>query len=327
MKNNYWQNIRGVCILAVILIHCLYTPYLSEYFIINIIIRKIVDFAVPLFIFMSAIFIKKDSIKNFYKKKIFRLLPSLIIWNFIYIMIWYLNNDFDLFSFIKTFLLSSSVPHLYYLYVLIRLFLLVPFIRFFIKKINCKYLIFLPLLITPIYNMFLLVYWILIGAYFPLYQYLIFGWFSYFYLGFLLTENKIKMFNIRNCWLIIFFLLFSILEGIMVYKYAGSYTLGVSQLGIINSFFCMLLICILYFKSKLSIFNSKFLTNLGNYSFGIYLSHILVLKLVKNILDKMELNYYINVLIIFVITVVVCYIFNLFYYRIIKKYIFKRKVA
>lgn len=64
----YWQKIRGICILAVILIHSFIGyNYIGQEKneIIWIIIRQMINFAVPVFIFMSGYFIKQE---NFLKK-------------------------------------------------------------------------------------------------------------------------------------------------------------------------------------------------------------------------------------------------------------------
>lgn len=61
-RNVYWQIIRGVCISAVVLIHCP-NPLLSE----NrldyntwLILRQLIDFPVPVFIFMAGFFVNTD---------------------------------------------------------------------------------------------------------------------------------------------------------------------------------------------------------------------------------------------------------------------------
>ena len=64
-KREYWQSIRGICILAVVLIHSLggfdYTgSYDTEF----IILRQIINFAVATFVFMSGYFVPVEKICN-----------------------------------------------------------------------------------------------------------------------------------------------------------------------------------------------------------------------------------------------------------------------
>ena len=67
-KNKYFQNIRGICILAVILIH-LMTKQEEEFLnSVNIILRTILNFCVGVFIFLSGYFVNIDKVKKNSKK-------------------------------------------------------------------------------------------------------------------------------------------------------------------------------------------------------------------------------------------------------------------
>lgn len=64
-KREYWQGIRGICILAVVLIHSLggfdySVGYDTEF----IIFRQIINFAVATFVFMSGYFVPVEKICN-----------------------------------------------------------------------------------------------------------------------------------------------------------------------------------------------------------------------------------------------------------------------
>lgn len=70
MKKQYYQFIRGICILCVIMIHVIYktdSVYINSF---NIVVRRIIDFSVPVFLFISGYFTKYDNWKSFYKKKL-----------------------------------------------------------------------------------------------------------------------------------------------------------------------------------------------------------------------------------------------------------------
>ena len=64
-KREYWQSIRGICILAVVLIHSLgefdYSVICDTEF---IVFRQIINFAVATFVFMSWYFVPADKICN-----------------------------------------------------------------------------------------------------------------------------------------------------------------------------------------------------------------------------------------------------------------------
>ena len=61
-KNNYWQAVRGVSILAVVMIHSLggfdYTNSSCDEF---VVLRQIINFAVAVFVFMAAYFVNTDN--------------------------------------------------------------------------------------------------------------------------------------------------------------------------------------------------------------------------------------------------------------------------
>ncbi len=64
-KSQYWQVIRGICILAVIMIHC---PTGQEYNAVDysswMALRQIINFPVALFFFMSGFFVKPKEIEK-----------------------------------------------------------------------------------------------------------------------------------------------------------------------------------------------------------------------------------------------------------------------
>lgn len=64
-KREYWQSVRGICILAVVLIHSLggfdySVGYDAEF----IILRQVINFAVATFVFMSGYFVPVEKICN-----------------------------------------------------------------------------------------------------------------------------------------------------------------------------------------------------------------------------------------------------------------------
>ena len=312
--------VRGVCIIFVILIHSL---FMADSMLINcgnIVIRKIINCAVATFIFMAGYFTNIKSGESFIKKKVFRLLPALIIWDLIYTFIVYVKNDFTPVLLLKTFALAGSASHLYYIYVLLQLFILAPLLVKFIKKFKNNKIVYLPFIITPIYNSLLLILNIKYNTTIPLYQYYIFGWFSYYYLGLFMREcksfkkDKLKPLTIMS----LVFLIFSILEGFFIYKYYNLYGLAVTQLGVINVFYSMTVCLILCLLSSFNIKINKFLKKMGDYSFGIYLSHMFVLINLNYISINFTFNYYLIVLFKFLGVIIICYVFNKIYYDYLK---------
>ena len=64
-KRKYWQSIRGICILSVVLIHSLggfdySVGYGTEF----VILRQIINFAVATFVFMAGYFVPAEKINS-----------------------------------------------------------------------------------------------------------------------------------------------------------------------------------------------------------------------------------------------------------------------
>ena len=319
MKNSFWQVIRGICILMVILIHTLYLNDSITVLYFNIIIRRVINFCTAVFIFMSGYFSKYDNLKNFYKKKINRLLFPLVVWNIIYSFIYYKRNDVGLGILIKNFLLVKTSPQLYYIVVLIQLFILCPLLLKFIRC-SSKKILFLPLLITPLYVIFITAFYVIFKRSFYLYNYWFFGWISFYYLGLLYKENKITPIIITNSvkLLLIITIFFSLLEGVLIEKVFSLYELSVSQLTLSNSIYSIVLCIILYNKKTCGI-KARLLCEIGNYSFGIYLSHMIFLRIFKKISDLIGFNYLTSIVFIFSLTVFFAYVLNGFYYNKFKR--------
>ena len=317
-KDIFWQYIRGISIIAVIMIHVMYQTF-SNYDYLNIFIRAIINFAVPAFIFMAGYFSKNEPAKVFYKKKLKRLLIPLIVWDVIYTIVMLISKDMSFISVIKKLIISSAGYHLYYIYVLIQLFIITPILYKYIKIKN-KFLKFLPLLITPIYCLVLEVLQLRFNIAIPLYNYWIFGWFTYYYLGILiknvnLNEKKINSILV----LLIFTLIISILYRMYIFKTFSNYSLATSQILSINVFYS-LFICIILFsisQKKLYIKKDSIIVKTGDYSFGIYLSHVLVLMIVKKILSFFTLPYILNICLVFLLTYTITYLINKCYYEMV----------
>ena len=64
-KRAYWQSIRGVCILAVVLIHSLGGfDYSIGYNTAFVILRQLINFAVATFVFMAGYFVNADALSD-----------------------------------------------------------------------------------------------------------------------------------------------------------------------------------------------------------------------------------------------------------------------
>ena len=81
------------------------------------------------------------------------------------------------------------------------------------------------------------------------------------------------------------------------------------------------MICVTLFlisKKQINVKNDSIIIKTGDYSFGMYLSHVLVLKVIKEILSYFYLPYILNIILICSLTYIITYLMNKVYYEKIK---------
>ena len=96
---------------------------------------------VPVFVMISGALLlssaKNYSPIEFYKKRASRLLPAIIFWSFVYIIFReYTENEFDLSNAVNSIIKGTPYYHLWYIYMLVGLYLITPFVRQIISVIN-----------------------------------------------------------------------------------------------------------------------------------------------------------------------------------------------
>ncbi|MBA9086024.1 ABC-type polysaccharide/polyol phosphate export permease/surface polysaccharide O-acyltransferase-like enzyme [Fontibacillus solani] len=95
--------------------------------------------SVPVFFMISGMFLldpnRNESAKQFYFKRLARVLPAFVIWSFIYYL-WGIRHELNRFetgSFIKGMAEGSLHYHLWFVYTIIALYIIVPLLRLFVK--------------------------------------------------------------------------------------------------------------------------------------------------------------------------------------------------
>lgn len=66
-RSQYWQMIRGICILAVVMIHCSTGQGYSELEYFGwVVLRQLINFPVAIFVFLSGYFMTPEKISDKY---------------------------------------------------------------------------------------------------------------------------------------------------------------------------------------------------------------------------------------------------------------------
>lgn len=308
MKNSKIQILRAISIIAVVLIHT------CPHGITQVYIRPFINFSVGLFLFLSGYLTNIDSInKNtFYKKRIFRVMFPYIIWTIVYTSMSFISNGVDFNKYIINLLSSKASPAFYYILVYIQFVLFTPLLG---KLLKTKYY-YIGFIIAPI-SLLIKYYWLFSSVEPNIYLKSLFdicclGWFSFYYLGLYLKNKYIKKSNQnyqKMIYVYVILIIVQMIEGYCWFK-LGNDGCG-TQLkysGLLTTFvFCI--IAYNYINNTKFKGNNKLLITIGNYSFGVYLSHILLLNILKRIVPFWnKIPYIMNSSIVLVISLLLCII-------------------
>lgn len=120
-------------------------------------ISVVTRIAVPLFVLISGRYVlaslDRMTLKEFYSKRVARLLYPMVFWSFIFFFISYIGiKGTTVLSYLKDFATGFAYNmasiHIWYLFMLLGLYLVSPIIYRFIKNLNSKKLIIVGIVLT-----------------------------------------------------------------------------------------------------------------------------------------------------------------------------------
>ncbi|WP_159090731.1 acyltransferase [Aquimarina aquimarini] len=291
-KQVWLDNARAITTIAVIFLHVA-APLLYEYgkvsnelWWVGNVYDSAVRFCVPIFFMITgALLLSKDStLSDFLRKRFLRIIPPLVFWSLVYIV----YNTFivdkksvTLLEFggkIIKGLFQRSEYHLWFIYVLLGLYLCIPILRKWIKNASNKEIHYFILIwgITLLYRI------PGISDYLPEITLVNFsGFIGYLVLGYYLANKTVRSNYIPVILVVI---------GTLITIF-GTYYLSYQEqefceylYGYLTPNVLMSSIGVFLLFKKWSIKNKiaiKTITFLSSHSFGIYLSHILVLSILE----------------------------------------------
>lgn len=282
-REDYYQGLRGVAILAVVFIH---TLGITENNNLIIVIRQLINYAVPLFLFLSGFFCRKqyESGKFDYKKSLIKILVPYFMWSFLLLLRVKFYN-FNLSEILISLITARHFGIYYYIILLSQLIMLSPILLS--KKFNAYILI-----ITPI-SVLIYSYLRLKGhnIIFPFNVLFFWNVISFYYLGMYFDEVLKKLKNIN--WYITFLIIsiFNSLETLYFYKSKETFDLAISQFKLSSLVMTFgLILFIIQNKRLKNFFKNKLLVKLGDLSFGIYLIHALLIGILSKVVSKVIEN-------------------------------------
>lgn len=295
-RDLFFDRLRGVAILCVVLIHAMTSKGSFE-----LVIRQIIAFAVPIFIFISGYFMSNKEIQSlkeyieFLKKRVNKVVIPYILWTIAAIGLNFVQGEnLTVYKVVKMFLLGTSMTPFYFIIVILQLYLLMPLL----KKLNIW--VALSMNIISLVVLYILSF----NGYFlkfPYYALPLTMWIGYFSLGMAIKQKK---YNFKISYTLLFIIIsfaLSVIESIMISDFAFS-TVKISSF----LYSISLILFLLTIKNKFV--KSIFLVKLGNYAFGIYFMHMFALIVLGKILSKINLALPLKTTIIFILAIVICYI-------------------
>ena len=303
INKNYSENIqllRGIAIISVVFIHA--TPDGMT----TVLIRPFLNFSVELFLFLSG-FLSRENSNRF--KRVKKILLPFLIWTLIYvIMLNYKNLSAVPLEYLKNIITTKCAPMLYFVYVYCELTLLIPLI----EKLSKSKLYMLGFLISPIEIVCMRMLPLILG--YELNEFITLlmhvsciGWFTFFYLGYLFGNKRIEL-NVSVYKLIaalFIFILVQIIEGYWYFS-LGEVDCG-TQLKISAHLTAIIYVLLAYkFICSDNRMSMKSLKILGDKSFGIFFSHIAIMRVLGKLPYFKDIAIYpLNA----VITILFCLVF------------------
>ena len=315
----YLDILRVIACLAVIMIHssCDYVMYKSTNF--NFWVGNVFDsfarLGVPLFVMISGALLldeKYDYSKEKLIKHIKKMILFFIFWSFIYCLVFniigqlfLLEKDFNVNRIINAFV--QGYYHLWYIYLIIGLYLILPLLRLWVNDKNKKYVEYFVIL-SLIFN-FLIPQIIIIGncygnAFVGINDILcsklclqyVGGFTTYFILGWYINNYEIK-----HKKLIYILGIISVLISIF-----GTYILKLEFYGNLSLHVLLYTAAVFLFIKNIKTKENKLVLFISKYSLGIYAIHAMIIYVVNKVLLKINFtNALINIPIVFIITLVI----------------------
>ncbi len=257
--------------------------------------RQVLNFSVPAFLFVSGYFIAKKRIERtnyitVVKKRLARVLIPYFVWSmFLLLISGVLSGKIDIKVLLyKLFTGGASSPY-YFMLLVSQYYILTPVLmRINEWKNGFRAILSLNLLILVGFYVVRLVF--LVDIPFVLYALPCYSWIVFYQYGLLLGSNSTleRKLVCRPGWFAVLAfvgLLLSCVEAILMLRYFDSIKYATTAVKLSSYIYALSAISLfLWLKTKIPKWNRTLLL-IGNYSFGIYLIHRVMLKEITSLLS------------------------------------------
>ena len=299
------DSLRALAIIAVIIIH-ISSPIVNvtfgesmNFWWIGHIVDSAVRFAVPLFLMISGatLLTRKYNLKEYYKRRFMRVVLPFLFFMLVYWVFRWINlpanqqpHDFNSIIDwgIRLFLEEGISKHLWFVYMLVFLYLIIPFVGEFVRKLKSEMIIFLlaawVLLCLISHNFSVNIYlWSGGNILQKLYIYVLY--LGYMLLGYYLYNIFYVSRNVRLTAVIVYVITVAVTVLVVFYTSHVKSKLDLSLYSYLN-LNTIIQSAAVFIALKNTSINQNWLKKLtftiSDYSYGIYLVHILVIGVFFN---------------------------------------------
>ncbi len=302
---------RGFAVIAVVAIHAVFIVFSQEHFPVKswnfsflFIYFQMLEFAVPVFLFISGYWLSKKPVnsledyKVFLMKRFSRVFIPYLFWSCLLIGYGAVNKSaIDIRETVYKLLTGGASIGYFFIIMIVQLYMLTPVLQFINRK-RYGLLLIVTFNVLSLFALYLSrlfhVIWHLPASLF------FYSWIIFFAMGLWagmrddkLNNREISLRGMRPLILpaLVICFLISVLEGVILLTKYDNLNFAISPTKYSSILFSVcVILCFLSIRERLRCY-PKFLVTLGNYSFGIYLVHMIILKPVAGLLQRSDIVY------------------------------------
>ena len=277
-KDQFIQMIRGVSMICVVLIHSktgMQSSGAEQVY--WVILRQLINFAVPMFFFISGYYANKSLRKiGGYWKRIRKLLIPYLVWTLFYIVVDGGFSGLNVSDVTKDILFGLSSQQMYFIIVLIELTLVTPLL------INTSKSKFKYVLLSVSFLYLLIVYYQEFSfneVHYAIGRNLI-PWMVFYYLGILMANHNIRMKIPRTTIVCIITIALAMAESLIILLRFNKPDFAASQLKVSSYLLAIAAIFLVEYFHKIHRDASRnWISMIGDCSYGLFYVHPFVIKL------------------------------------------------
>ena len=305
-RDNYFEFIRGICIICVVLIHSqngitqadlTTNSFDYNYWLIS---RQFINFPVAIFVFITAYFTNITKISQrpvkYFISRVKRLVIPFLFWSLFYSAINVVKQgvSVDATKITVDIIEGRAATPLYYIVILLQLLILTPIL---ISCLKNKYLNLMAFSITPIYLIIIYTYIYVTKQQIRHYESVFPAWLIFYYLGLYIKINGFKIKktqrNVKRALVLLGgTLLFSIIECYLMLYLQLPVGFASSQIKISSFVYSISIINLIFVlkdsfnlkKDSINLEKDNFVTKIGNCSYGIFYIHYFYIMIFSEVI-------------------------------------------